>query len=193
MGENKAKFLKIIIYVAIIISVILIRITGKEITFKTVNNKVKITLVSKSTDEQEDGLKSENTSLQDEMNKKEDEKSDKLELINKEYIENIETGLYDENQSNEIYGDEVYISFKLVNGNLLYDEKLPLGTFENMLENFQLYFNNNLMDAPITEVTIIEDSIEITKEKLNYIIETNTNEIIKVTVDLQTFNYSFEI
>jgi len=189
MKKNQYKFLQIIFYLAIILTVVVIRFSGKKITFQTDDNKIKLSVVGKAIAEEEKPLENENTSSEDILTQQ-----DEFQLINQDYIEQIDTGLYQENPDREIYGDEVILTFRLINGEFLYSKQnLPLGIFEHMLEDYQIFFNSIVADAPITEVEIIESSFSQTEEQISYEIETNVQKKVQVTVNLKTFIYKFTI
>ncbi len=184
MDNRKYKLIKVLFYSVIIVVFLIIRIIGKS---PGEGEKVSLNEIFKDSK-----FLTETNTSNDTM-----DDQDKPLYVNNglsinKYEANPDTDLYTANTDKEVYGDEVFIRFKLINGELLYDRKLPLGIFDKMLENYQEYFNQIEVDAPISEVTIIEDSIQEDKDYLKYDLKTNTNVIISVTVDLHTFEYTFK-
>lgn len=82
--------------------------------------------------------------------------------------------------------------FELKNGESLYSLALPSGIYTNMIDEIQSYIENNVLDYnSITEVTIIDKTIEVTKDFLTYNCRLNNKneDQLFIKVNLQSFEY----
>lgn len=112
-------------------------------------------------------------------------------------ISEIDTSLYEENPSSEAIPEGVTdIQFAFTNGEVLYNQDFSSGIYKNMKEEIQKFINENLSDSDsITEIEILEDTIQEDKKnkKLTFDTKLNDGKVLTVEIDLYTFEYKFKI
>lgn len=189
MGDKKSKQLfTIIICLALVVAVIFSKIFLK--------------------DDKEDNTKVKESNVSQEANDITDMPADEKELTetDQEVVENhsiaytpideVDTGLYQEETESESAQDGVVVRIALTNGDILYNGGYPSGVFKNMMVDYQSYINENIKNPEeIKEITIQEDSVIEDKEnkKLQYDVTLNDGTKLAVEVDLYTFAYTFKV
>lgn len=191
MGDKKSRQLfTIIICLALVVAVIFSKIFLK--------------------DDKEDNIKVKESNVNQEANDITDMPADEKELTetdqaDQEVVENhsidytpideVDTGLYQEETESESAQDGVVVQIALTNGDILYNGGYPSGVFKNMMVDYQSYINENIKNPEeIKEITIQEESVIEDKEnkKLQYDVTLNDGTKLAVEVDLYTFDYIFK-
>jgi len=183
--KRTSQLLTIILCIALVIAVIFAKAFMKE--DKKAENKT----VALQDDISADSEKNKNN-ISDSNEK---ESLDSKNFVGEDSLKNVDTTLYEENTEKEIAPEGVTkILFSFTNGEVLYEKDYPSGIYKNIKEEFQKYINLNI-DSPekITEIKIIEDSIVEEGKKLTFDVDLNNGTLLKVTCDLNTFEYSFKI
>lgn len=170
---RRSKYLLTIIFcVCAVITVTLVRYTGKKETqnapISATNERVEenIDVVTKSP------VKADLQPSLEETIEKDESKIEK--------VEGVDEILYQD------------VSFELKNGEALWNLVLPSGIYENMLNEFQRYLEENIKDyETVTEIIILDEPIEIEENMLTYFCKLNDEKetILFVTVDLENFQY----
>ncbi|GEM_PF-2574287 len=188
MGDKRSRQLfTIIICLALVVAVIFSRIFLKD--DKEDNVKAKESNVSQETNDLTDIPTDETDLTETDQEVAEDLSNDNTP------INEVDTGLYEEDTESESAQDGVIVRISLTNGDVLYNGGYPAGVFKNMMVDYQCYINENIKNPEeIKEITIQEDSVKEDKEnkKLQYVVSLNDGTSLAVEVDLYTFAYTFK-
>lgn len=182
-GTNmkKEQLIKIMICVVLTVAVIIYR----KFDYKPENPKTAGEIISSTINT--DPVTEEAKDKQSE----EPKKDEKNMPTPKKFVEQVvDESNYDPNASDGNIDAENMPYF--TNGEVLYkNTDIPISIYENQMECIYNYCNLNFKD-PVHAITILEDSVELSKEYLKYVCDLKNDHYLYVTCELKTGKFSFQ-